>query len=130
MPGNGFGRRLAVDDARIDRCAGTRYGLKEKLIAGDFHHHEAPIGVEALGYIGRLFQAVQAQLTRIAQNELADSVLRHHPFIQMLMTGEDHVDSIRIEHRFEARSQIEIGPVKFAVRVQRMMKEAELPGRI
>src|SRR3990172_6204211 len=57
-------------------------------------------------------------------------MLRLDFLVDMVVPGKDDVDSIFLEERLDPRSQVGIRTVRLSVRVQSVMKKADLPGRV
>ena len=64
-----------------------------ELVAGDFDHHEAQIGIEPFRHHRRWLDVTGPQLAGVAENEVGDPILRRKPFVKMFMSGKDHLDT-------------------------------------
>src|SRR6516162_1288193 len=82
MSGSGVSAVLrAIQRAGIHHLSGSRNRLEVQLVACDLHHHKTAIGIEPRCHLRRSFQVAKSQLTRIAEHEVIDSMLRLQSFV-------------------------------------------------
>jgi hypothetical protein len=68
-----------------------------------------------------------SQLARRALDEVRNPLLRHEPFVDVIVTGVHHVDTVADEQRLECDPQLDLGTVTFTVGIQRVMEVCDLP---
>ena len=108
--------------ARVGRLAGARDRLEVQTVTNDLNQHEVKVGVETLrDELGRPSVA-STKRSGAARNEIQHALLRSHPLVQVLVTGEDDVDAVIDEHLLELPAyQSGVQPVTTR-RVERMVK--------
>src|SRR5258706_10850878 len=104
-----------MDDAGIDGRASSRDGLKEELVARHLDQHEAAILIELRRRKIRSPYVALPQLAAGTRHEVRDALLRLDAFIDVVVTGEDHVDAVLDEQRLERHAQIDLGSVGLTV---------------
>src|SRR5215831_5123538 len=96
----------------------------------DFYQHEGSIRIETLSHGRRRPQIVNAQFAGTAENEIVDAVLRLNSLIHVLVAREHQGDAVLFKDRLEARTEVLVRSVEFAIRIQGMVKEADFPGLV
>src|SRR5579864_5346531 len=129
LMGDASGRRSnrAVNDAGVHAHAYPRRRLKVEVVAGDFDHHERPIGVEPFGRDRGWRQVARAQFAGGPFGEVVDPVLRQHALVHVVVAGEYRIHAVRHEERFEGLPKVHVRSVKRTRRVEGMMEVTDLP---
>ncbi len=70
-----------------------------------------------------------AAVRRSCEDEIINPLLRLHPFVNVLMTVQHHVDLVFHQHRFQAGPQVHVGPMEFSVQNTRVMKNRSSTSR-
>src|SRR5687767_9660982 len=68
-----------------------------------------------------------AQLSPRADDEIGDPFLRLEPFIHVVVSGKHNLDAVAQEQWLEPYAELDVRPMPFAVRVDRMVEVRDLP---
>src|SRR6266446_3570626 len=111
----------------INRLSHTRDSLKVQIIPGNFHDHESPFRILSDHHILRRREITCHQLRRIPENKIVNSFFRLESLIHVFVSRENYIHAISLENRQYLRPQIEIRTMRLSVRIERMVKIADLP---
>ena len=90
------------DDAGVDDLAGAGDALETQGGGGEFEQEKRAVGIEAEGgERGAFFQVAGAELAGGAFDEVAGAVLGVEAFVDVVVAGEDELDMVFLEERFE-----------------------------
>jgi hypothetical protein len=81
--------------------------LEPEAGGGELEDEERAVGiVPEGGEWGVLFQVAGAELARGAFDEVLGAVLGLDAFVDVVVTGEDELDVVLLEERFEQRAEV------------------------
>src|SRR3982751_5591996 len=95
---NSLTRAAALDLAGIHSFPKARNRLKVQIVVVDLKNHERSIGIETFCGVGGRSQVMRAQLSAAARNKVVDPIMRLHPFVDMLVAGQDYTHSVSLKN--------------------------------
>ena len=95
--------------------ARPRDRLEDHLVTADLDEHERPVISEAGRGQRRRRDAALPKLPARALDEVGDALLGCRAFVDMLVSGEDHVHVVSQEERFQDDAQLHVRAVAIAI---------------